>query len=138
MLLGTPGNRNFRRPRAEVLALLDLEDSERVFDIGSGDGRITAEIAASILWGSVAGVDSSHNMIAFASSRFGTTLRPNVRFEVADGDSLPFGEEFDLVVSFNAPHCCPRRTGPLRRAGKLFGLKTGLELLHRQNAQCRC
>ena len=41
----------------EVLALLDLEGSERVLDIGCGDGRVTAEIADRVLRGSVVGVD---------------------------------------------------------------------------------
>src|SRR5450755_3002469 len=78
----------------EVLALLDLEGSERVLDIGCGDGRITAEIAARLPRGTVVGVDSSHAMIAFAASHFDSELRPNVRFEVANARSLPFREEF--------------------------------------------
>src|SRR5207253_9490301 len=79
----------------EVLALLDLEGSERVLDIGCGDGRITAEIAAGVPRGSVLGVDPSHAMIAFASSHFALPIRPNLRFEVADARRLPFREEFD-------------------------------------------
>lgn len=73
----------------EVLALLDLEGSERVLDVGCGDGRITAEIATRVPRGTVVGVDSSRDMITFASSRFGPAVRPNVRFEVADARHLP-------------------------------------------------
>ena len=41
--------RDSRLPMAdEVLALLDLQGSERVLDIGCGDRRITAEIAARV------------------------------------------------------------------------------------------
>jgi trans-aconitate 2-methyltransferase len=91
----------------EVLALLDLKGSERVLDIGCGDGRITADIAGRVPRGAVVGVDSSHAMIAFASSHFDSALRQNLRFEVADARSLAFREEFDLVVSFNALHWLP-------------------------------
>lgn len=41
----------------EVLALLDLGGSERVLDVGCGDGRITAEVAARVPQGAVVGVD---------------------------------------------------------------------------------
>ncbi len=98
----------------EVLALLALQGSERVLDIGCGDGRITAEIAARLPRGSVLGVDRSHDMVSFASSHFGPDVRPNVRFQVADAGNLPFREEFDLVVSFNALHWLPDQDKPLR------------------------
>src|SRR5205823_701256 len=88
----------------EALALLHLEGSERVLDVGCGDGKITAQIAARLPRGAVTGVDSSQDMIAFALSHFAPALWPNLRFEVADARRLPFREEFDLVVSFNALH----------------------------------
>ena len=53
---------------AEVLALLNLAGAERVLDIGCGDGKITAEVAARVPRGAVVGVDSSQDMIALASS----------------------------------------------------------------------
>lgn len=98
----------------EVLALLDIEGSERVLDIGCGDGRITAEIATRLPRGSVVGVDRSRDMVSFASSHFGSALHPNLRFEVADALSLPFRNEFDLVVSFNALHWLPQQDEALR------------------------
>ena len=67
----------------EVLALLDLKGSERILDVGCGDGKITAEIAGRVPRGSVLGVDPSADMIAFASSRFGPPAYPNLRFERA-------------------------------------------------------
>jgi trans-aconitate 2-methyltransferase len=98
----------------EVLALLDLKGSERVLDVGCGDGNITVEIAARVPHGEVVGVDSSHDMIAFALNHFGPSLRPNLRFEVADARRLPFREEFDLIVSFNALHWIPEQDAALR------------------------
>jgi trans-aconitate 2-methyltransferase len=52
----------------------------------------------------VLGVDPSQNMIAFATRHFGRTTRPKLRFEVAEVRRLPYREEFDRVVSFNALH----------------------------------
>src|SRR5262245_17481695 len=88
----------------EQLGRLTLEGGERVLDVGCGDGKITAEIAARVPRGSVLGVDPSHEMIAFASSRFGPPAQANLRFEVADARRLLYRNEFDLVVSFNALH----------------------------------
>jgi trans-aconitate methyltransferase len=40
---------------AELLRRLDLKGGKRVFDIGCGDGKITAEIARSVPHGLVVG-----------------------------------------------------------------------------------
>lgn len=93
----------------EVLSLLDLKGNERVLDLGCGNGKVTAEIAARVHEGTVVGVDSSADMIAFASSHFGSAVRPNLQFETADIRRLRFREEFDLVVSFNALHWIPEQ-----------------------------
>src|SRR5215469_9175597 len=85
---------------AEVLEALELTSSDRVLDIGCGDGRITTEIARRVPGGYVVGVDTSGNMIELASQN----IRHNLRFEAADARSLPFNREFDLAVSFNALH----------------------------------
>ena len=98
----------------EVLALLDVEGSERILDVGCGDGKISAEVAARVPQGEVLGVDASQEMINFASTHFGPGLRPNLRFEVADARRLPFQEEFDLIVSFNALHWVPEQDAALR------------------------
>jgi trans-aconitate methyltransferase len=98
----------------EVHALLELKGSERILDIGCGNGKITAEIAARVPEGSVIGVDPSHEMIAFASTHFGPAIRPNLRFEVADARHLPYRKEFDLIVSFNALHWIPQQDEALR------------------------
>ena len=102
----------------EVLALLDLNGSERILDVGCGEGKITAEIASRVPRGSVVGIDPSHDMIAFARTHFtlsmssGTSLR-NLRFEVADARRLSFTNEFDLAVSFNALHWIPDQDAAL-------------------------
>jgi trans-aconitate 2-methyltransferase len=98
----------------EVLALLDLKGWERVLDVGCGQGKITAEIAARVPRGAVVGVDPSQDMIDFASSHFGPTVRPNLQFEVGDARRLRFRDEFDLVISFNALHWVPEQDEALR------------------------
>src|SRR5262245_54755780 len=108
----------------EQLARLTLSGSERVLDVGCGDGKITAEIAARVPRGSVLGVDPSHDMIAFASGRFAPPAHANLRFEVADARRLPYRDEFDLVVSFNALHWVPEQDaalGSIRAALKPTG-----------------
>jgi trans-aconitate 2-methyltransferase len=98
----------------EVLALLDLNGTERILDVGCGNGKTTAEIAARVPGGEVVGVDSSRSMIDFSSSHYNPDIQPNLRFQVADARSLPFHGEFDLVVSLNALHWIPEQDKALR------------------------
>jgi trans-aconitate 2-methyltransferase len=97
----------------EVLALLEISGSERILDVGCGDGKITAKIAARAPGGSIIGVDPSQDMINFAQSNFGAATPSNLRFQVADARQLPFQNEFDLVVSFNALHWIPEQNAAL-------------------------
>jgi len=114
----------------EVLALLDLKSSERILDVGCGDGKITAQIASRASKGSVVGVDPSRDMISFARRHFGPAMLPNLRFEVADARRLPFKNEFDLVVSFNALHWIPDQQTALSsiRSTLVLGGKAQLRL----------
>jgi trans-aconitate 2-methyltransferase len=98
----------------EVLALLDLNGARRILDIGFGNGKITAEIAARVPHATVLGVDPSHEMIEFASGHYSQAIHPNLRFKIADARSLPYREEFDLVVSFNALHWVPQQEEALQ------------------------
>jgi len=99
---------------AEVLALLQLKGWERVLDLGCGNGKVTAEIAARVPDGSVVGVDASSEMIAFAVENFPAQQHHNLRFEAADIRNLRYREAFDLVVSFNALHWIPDQDVALR------------------------
>jgi trans-aconitate 2-methyltransferase len=95
------------------LSRLTVNGSERVLDVGCGDGKVTAKIAARATGGSVLGVDPSRDMIAFAASHFGPPDYANLLFEVADVRRLPYRDEFDLVVSFNALHWVPEQAAAL-------------------------
>lgn len=111
----------------EHLANLRLEGTERVLDIGCGDGKVTAEIADRLPHGSVLGVDPSTAMIAFARQHFGAPARANADFDVADATQLAYNNEFDLIISFNALHWVRDQSAALRgirealrRSGRVF------------------
>jgi trans-aconitate 2-methyltransferase len=109
----------------EVLLLLDLKGTERILDVGCGNGKTTAEIAARVQAGTVVGVDASAAMIAFAAAHCDPSLHPNLQFAVADVRHLLYEHEFDLVVSFNALHWIPEQDQALqsvRSAVKRDGL----------------
>jgi trans-aconitate 2-methyltransferase len=86
------------------LAQLELDGTERVLDVGCGDGKVTAEIARRLTSGSVLGIDPSSRMIAFAQAHFARLEYPNLVFAVGDATALTYRSEFDLIVSFNALH----------------------------------
>jgi len=88
----------------DLIAGLNLKGSERVLDIGCGDGKITARLADLLPEGKVVGVDLSPEMISFARSKYSPEEFRNLSFQVADASALPFREEFDLVVSFACLH----------------------------------
>ena len=85
----------------DALALVSLGGTETVLDIGCGQGKVTAEIAARVPLGRVMGIDPSHDMIDFANAHFAGA---NLRFTVGDARALAYAAEFDRVVSFNALH----------------------------------
>lgn len=97
----------------EALSLLKLKGTEHILDIGCGNGKTTARIAARVPHGTVVGVDASSDMIAFAKEHW-LPLHPNLQFAVEDARRLPFHQEFDLIVSFNALHWIPDQALPLR------------------------
>lgn len=83
----------------ELFALLAPKPHERVLDIGCGDGRNTAELAAMVSAGAVVGVDRSPEMIKFAQEHFPPARFPNLSFLQADATALPFNAEFNAVFS---------------------------------------
>ena len=79
----------------EVLSLLNLKGTEHILDVGCGNGKTTAEIAARVPRGEVVGVDASADMIGFAAAH--SHLHSNLKFAVADARNLPYQHQFDLV-----------------------------------------
>lgn len=113
---------------AENLARLELRGTERILDVGCGDGETTAAISRRVPDGSVLGIDPSSDMIAFAGKNH---AGPNLRFEIGDARRLPFHDEFDLVVSFYALHWVSEQDAALRaiRAALKPGGRTLLQFV---------
>jgi len=88
----------------ELIGKIALEGSERVLDIGCGDGVVTAAIAERVPLGTVVGIDSSSDMIQFASNMFPGNRYPNLSFMEGDARALLFSSEFDVVFSNAALH----------------------------------
>jgi trans-aconitate 2-methyltransferase len=98
----------------EAKAALVLADGDRVLDVGCGDGHLTHEMAGMVPAGCAIGVDPSKRMIRSARSA-GTPTKAGPWFVIADARRLPFGEQFDVVVSFNALHWVPEQRQTLRQ-----------------------
>ncbi|MDD5067704.1 MAG: methyltransferase domain-containing protein [bacterium] len=88
----------------ELIAKLNLKGDELVLDIGSGDGKVTLEIARHLTSGSVLGVDSSIEMIQFSQELIEQQPLKNISFMQADASLLPFRDDFDIVFSNAALH----------------------------------
>ena len=83
----------------ELIRKLNLKGNEILLDIGSGDGKVTAEIASLIPNGSVVGIDSSEEMVVLAQRMYPRDAFTNLRFQREDANSLPFENEFDVIFS---------------------------------------
>jgi trans-aconitate methyltransferase len=81
----------------EMVSLLDPKPGERVLDVGSGTGHLTADIARR--GAEVTGIDSSAEMVGRARLTY-----PDLRFEVADAAEFRTSKPFDAVFSNAALH----------------------------------
>lgn len=79
---------------------LELKGSERILDLGCGDGELTAQLAGRVPGGTVLGIDASAGMIEAAQKH----AAENLRFERRDINALDWDHEFDVVFSNAALH----------------------------------
>lgn len=116
-----------RKWALELVDKLELAGTENILDLGCGDGKVTAGIAAAATGGSVVGVDNSSSMIELASERFSADKFTNLSFEVMDAVDLSFEERFDIVFS-NATLHWVKDHGPVIE-GLFRSLKPGGRIL---------
>lgn len=88
----------------ELISKSQLKGTQSVLDLGCGDGKVTAELAAGLPAGKVTGVDYSPDMIATATETFPPSQYPNLSFAVMDATQIRFAGTFDLVFSNAALH----------------------------------
>ena len=113
----------------ELIARLQLRGDEHILDLGSGDGKITAELARAVPRGAVTGVDASAEMVAFAQKTFPVAKISNLKFRICDAREIKSlcghapANQFDLVFSNAALHWVDDHEKVLRGAAAV--LKAG-------------
>lgn len=85
----------------ESLKKFSFDPQDKVLDVGCGDGKITALIAAQVSDGMVMGMDISEKMIKQATI---SCQKENLMFFLGNAVAVPFKEQFDKVVSFCTLH----------------------------------
>ncbi|MFW8602489.1 class I SAM-dependent methyltransferase [Desulfobacterota bacterium M19] len=106
----------------ELIEKLQLDGSEKLLDIGCGDGKVTAEIANYLVSGKVTGIDNSKEMLALATKKFCNGNYPNLNFQRMDASNISFHQKFDVVFSNAALHWVTNHEPVLR--GIFASLKT--------------
>jgi trans-aconitate methyltransferase len=86
---------------ADLIDLLAPRPGERVLDLGSGTGDLTAQLAAA--GARPIGLDASSEMVSAAARK-----HPDLTFVVGDGQALSYVEDFDAVFSNATLHWLPR------------------------------
>ncbi len=79
---------------------LDLSGTERILDLGCGDGALTARLAELVPRGHVTGIDASSGMIDAAAKH----RADNLSFVLKDINDLDYADEFEVVFSNAALH----------------------------------
>ena len=104
---------------ARLISELSLKGSERVLDLGCGDGTNTVLIADLVPDGEVIGIDASKGMIDVARQR----KRSNLNFILMDIGAIEFRDEFDVIYSNATLHWVKDHKGLLRNTYR--GLRSG-------------
>jgi len=104
----------------KLISELMVRGSERILDLGCGDGVLTAELAKLVPDGLAVGIDASESMIRTARKDHAA---PNLRFELHDINAIDFELQFDLVFSNATLHWIKDHGRLLKRVFK--NLKPG-------------
>lgn len=85
-----------------VLPKINIKPDSRILDLGSGDGRITSELARKASEGCVIGSDISDEMVKYANTTYSS--QSNLLFVKMDMSKNVFKNQFDIITSFNSLH----------------------------------
>lgn len=110
----------------ELIARLKLGGDESVLDVGSGDGKVTAEIAAALPRGRVVGLDGSREMIEFARAHYDDRQFPNLEFVCMDARQIELSRRFDIVFSNAALHWIEDHPAVLKGLSRVMRRGAGL------------
>ncbi len=105
-----------------TLSLLNVEDDDRILDVGSGPGALIQMLAAQSRAGFIAGVDASPLMVRLASQRNTQAMRVG-RVEIREGSALalPFEDaSFDKALSANSVHIWPDRLAGVKEMRRVL------------------
>jgi trans-aconitate 2-methyltransferase len=83
-----------------IIEELVLQGTERILDLGCGDGALTVQLSRLVPNGEVVGIDASHGMIKAAEPKQGG----NLRFILMDINNLKIDRQFDVIFSNAALH----------------------------------
>lgn len=89
----------------QAMKLIDqfpFQGNEHICDIGSGDGKVTQNMAKKVPTGKVYGIEKNKEMLQFSSKQHSKVS--NLHFLERNATHLNFVEEFDLVTSFSCLH----------------------------------
>ncbi|MQA84629.1 MAG: methyltransferase domain-containing protein [Streptosporangiales bacterium] len=87
-----------------AVSLLDVQPTDRVFEVGFGPGVAIAELAGRATRGQVYGIDHSEVMVQQASGRNAAAIRAHrVHLAHASVDQLPsFDDPLDAILAVNS------------------------------------
>lgn len=120
------------------MKLHNFKADETILDIGCGDGAISAELATIASKGTVLGIDSSSEMIAYAKQNFAIKY-PNLHFQHLSAENLCETNQYSLITAFNSLYWVKypakifqRIKSALYTHGKMLALLYPLESLYWQ------
>ena len=87
-----------------ILSQLRLKGDEYILDMGTGTGKIAAELSYKVPKGQVIAMDSSVSMLQKAQHSYPKQVYPNLQFVRQDALEATFKRQFDVVISFWVLH----------------------------------
>jgi SAM-dependent methyltransferase len=109
------------RPIVEpTLALMKLQPTDRVLDVGCGNGWLCRMLALLVPEGRIAGIDVSDKMVRRA--RAASSTFPNVEFLASGAERIPWQDDlFTKVISVESAYYWPDPAAGIREVYRVLG-----------------